>query len=138
MVKRNNFLSLNIMNDCIFCKIVKGEIHSYKIYEDDYVYAFLDINPVSRGHTLVVPKEHYADILEIPEDLLSKVNIVVKKLSSMIKERLECDGINILQNNGSCAGQTVLHYHVHIQPVYVDSKIDESLESVCRKLCDTF
>lgn len=138
MVKRNNFLSLNIMNDCIFCKIVKGEIHSYKIYEDDDVYAFLDINPVSRGHTLVVPKEHYADIFEIPEDLLSKVNIVVKKLSSRIKERLECDGINILQNNGSCAGQTVLHYHVHIQPVYVDSKIDESLESVCRKLCDTF
>lgn len=126
------------MNDCIFCKIVKGEIHSYKIYEDDDVYAFLDINPVSRGHTLVVPKEHYADIFEIPEDLLSKVNIVVKKLSSRIKERLECDGINILQNNGSCAGQTVLHYHVHIQPVYVDSKIDESLESVCRKLCNTF
>lgn len=126
------------MNDCIFCKIVKGEIHSYKIYEDDDVYAFLDINSVSRGHTLVVPKEHYADIFEIPEDLLSKVNIVVKKLSSRIKERLECDGINILQNNGSCAGQTVLHYHVHIQPVYVDSKIDESFESVCRKLCDTF
>lgn len=122
------------MNDCIFCKIINGEIPSYKIYEDDDVYAFLDINPVSCGHTLVVPKEHYCDIFEIPDDLLSKVNIVVKKLSSRIKEKLKCDGINVLQNNGSCAGQTVFHYHVHIQPVYVDSKIDESVESICEKL----
>ncbi len=122
------------MNDCIFCKIINGEIPSYKIYEDDDVYAFLDINPVSCGHTLVVPKEHYCDIFEIPDNLLSKVNIVVKKLSSTIKEKLKCDGINVLQNNGSCAGQTVFHYHVHIQPVYVDSKIDESVESICEKL----
>ncbi len=122
------------MNDCIFCKIINGEIPSYKIYEDDDVYAFLDINPVSCGHTLVVPKEHYCDIFEIPDNLLSKINIVVKKLSSTIKEKLKCDGINVLQNNGSCAGQTVFHYHVHIQPVYVDSKIDESVESICEKL----
>lgn len=122
------------MNDCIFCKIINGEIPSYKIYEDDDVYAFLDINPVSCGHTLVVPKEHYCDIFEIPDNLLSKVNIVVKKLSSTIKEKLKCDGINVLQNNGSCAGQTVFHYHVHIQPVYVDSNIDESVESIYEKL----
>lgn len=122
------------MNDCIFCKIINGEIPSYKIYEDDDVYAFLDINPVSCGHTLVVPKEHYCDIFEIPDNLLSKINIVVKKLSSTIKEKLKCDGINVLQNNGSCAGQTVFHYHVHIQPVYVDSNIDESVESIYEKL----
>lgn len=108
--------------DCIFCKIAKGEIPSQKVYEDENVYAFLDISPLSKGHTLVIPKKHYSTIYDIPEELLCDVMIVVKKISLHLREKLKCDGLNIKQNNGELAGQTVHHIHFHIVPKYCDEE----------------
>lgn len=106
------------MEDCIFCKIAKNEIPSYKIYEDDYVMAFLDISQVSNGHTLVIPKKHFKDIFEIDEESMVKTFKVVNKLAKDIVEKLGANGVNIINNNKSVAGQTVFHFHVHIVPRY--------------------
>lgn len=103
-------------NDCVFCAIAAGEIPSFKIYEDDFVLAFLDINPFSEGHTLVIPKEHYKGLLDVPSDVLAVLLERVQKVSSHIAKALACDGFNILQNNGAAAGQTVNHIHFHIVP----------------------
>ena len=103
-------------NDCIFCAIAAGEIPCFKIYEDDLTLAYLDINPFSEGHALVIPKIHAADISEIDEDALAALILRVKKVASHLKEALPCDGFNILQNNGEAAGQTVRHIHFHIVP----------------------
>jgi histidine triad (HIT) family protein len=102
------------MEDCIFCKIIKGEVPSYKIYEDDFVFAFLDINPLAKGHTLIIPKKHKKDIFEVED--LDKIAIVAKFISKKIKEVLNCEGINIYHASGEAAGQTVFHFHVHIIP----------------------
>lgn len=110
--------------NCIFCKIIKGEIPCKKIYEDKFVIAFLDINPVTLGHTLVVPKEHFENIYNIPEEVLSNVTRVTKQLSTQYKEKLGNSGLNILQANGEIAGQTVFHYHMHIVPRYEDDGIN--------------
>lgn len=106
------------MDSCIFCKIVNGEIPSKKIYENDYVYSFLDISPQSKGHVLVIPKKHSRDIYEIDDDILCEVMKAVKKLSVNIKEKLNPEGLNIVQNSGKIAGQSVFHFHVHIIPRY--------------------
>lgn len=111
------------MEDCIFCKIVKGEIPSYKVYEDERVYAFLDINPLSEGHTLLLPKEHYVNILDIPAELYVYMNEIVKKIADRVQLKYAPDGILINQNNGRRAGQEVDHMHIHIKPVYEDTKI---------------
>lgn len=103
-------------NDCVFCAIAAGEIPSFKIYEDDFVLAFLDINPFSEGHTLVIPKEHYKGLLDVPPNVLAVLLERVQKVSSHIAKALACDGFNILQNNGAAAGQTVNHIHFHIVP----------------------
>jgi histidine triad (HIT) family protein len=103
-------------NDCVFCAIAAGEIPSFKIYEDDFVLAFLDINPFSEGHTLVIPKEHYKGLLDVPPQVLTVLLERVQKISSHIAKALACDGFNILQNNGAAAGQTVNHIHFHIVP----------------------
>lgn len=103
-------------NDCVFCAIAAGEIPSFKIYEDDFVLAFLDINPFSEGHTLVIPKEHYKGLLDVPSNVLAVLLERVQKVSSHIAKALACDGFNILQNNGAAAGQTVNHIHFHIVP----------------------
>ena len=105
-------------NDCIFCAIAAGEIPSFKVYEDDEVLAYLDINPFSEGHTLVIPKAHHTGLLDAPEDVLSTLVARVKKVAAHLKEALPCDGFNILQNNGAAAGQTVPHLHFHIVPRY--------------------
>ena len=104
------------MNDCIFCKILKGEIPSCKIYEDDHAIVFLDIAPFEKGHVLVVPKVHAQQITELPVAELQPVMEVVQKTARVLKEKLPCDGINILQNNGACAMQTVPHVHIHLVP----------------------
>ncbi len=104
------------MTDCLFCKIVSGEIPCHKIYEDKNCLAFLDINPVNLGHTLIVPKQHSKNILDINDKILREVIIVVKQLSNKIKKNLQCDGINIMINNESDAGQIILHTHIHIIP----------------------
>ncbi|OGZ65584.1 MAG: hypothetical protein A3C06_00740 [Candidatus Taylorbacteria bacterium RIFCSPHIGHO2_02_FULL_46_13] len=106
------------MDGCIFCKIVAGEIPSYKVYEDDAVLAFLDIEPATRGHALVIPKRHAENVFEISEDDLEKVAVVAKKLSIKIKDVLQADGIRLSQSNGKVAGQDIMHFHVHIIPRY--------------------
>lgn len=111
------------MEECIFCKIIKGEIPSQKTYEDDDVLAFLDVNPVEKGHTLIITKEHYSTILDIPEELLKKVSSVTQRLTKAISEVFDVDQFNILQNNGVKAGQTVSHYHVHIIPRYREFRL---------------
>ena len=105
-------------NNCVFCAIVEGEIPSFKVYEDDVVLAYLDINPVSKGHTLVIPKAHTTGLLDTPDETLAAVISRVKKVAAHIKEILGCGGFNIVQNNGETAGQTVHHVHFHIVPRY--------------------
>ena len=105
-------------NNCIFCGISAGEIPSFKIYEDDEVLAYLDINPFSEGHTLVIPKAHYTGLLDAPDTMLATLVSRVKQVASHLKAALPCDGFNILQNNGAAAGQTVPHIHFHIVPRY--------------------
>lgn len=104
--------------DCIFCSIIEGKIDSAKVYEDGDVLAFLDVNPVSKGHCLVVPKKHCADIFDISVDDLKKVIIAAKDIAGKLKENLGAHGINILQSNGTVAGQVVFHFHLHIIPRY--------------------
>ncbi|MFH0854321.1 MAG: HIT family protein [bacterium] len=104
------------MDNCIFCKIIMGYIPSYKIYEDDVVCAFLDIMPVSKGHTLVVPKVHYENIFDTPEDVLCKIISVIKKITPAVLKAVEAEGFNLGVNNGTIAGQVVEHIHFHIMP----------------------
>lgn len=115
------------MSDCIFCKIVKGEIPSYRVKETDDVLVILDVNPLSKGHILVLPKEHYENIHDIPEDLLMKITSVVKEEAQKIKDRLKPEGIIIMQNNGAKAGQSVFHFHIHIKPVYEDTPVPKEV-----------
>ena len=103
-------------NDCVFCGIVEGEVPSFKVYEDDQVLAYLDINPFSKGHTLVIPKEHSKGLLDTGDQVLCDLIAKVKKIAAHIAFALGCDGFNILQNNGDAAGQTVRHVHFHIIP----------------------
>jgi histidine triad (HIT) family protein len=105
-------------NNCVFCAIADGEIPCFKIYEDDVVLAYMDINPFTRGHALVIPKAHTECLLDTPDETLAKVVARVKKVAAHMKEALPCDGFNILQNNGEAAGQTVRHVHFHIVPRY--------------------
>ena len=108
------------MSDCIFCKIANGEIPSNTIYEDDSFRVILDNGPATKGHALVLPKEHYANLFEIPEETLADAAKVAKKVATNIKEKLGCEGLNLVQNNGTVAGQTVMHFHLHIIPRYTD------------------
>ena len=105
--------------DCIFCKIVNGDIPSMKIYEDDIVMAYLDISPDSDGHTLVIPKKHYQDIFDIPNDILNHIFDTAKKLMKDLEKKLNCDGFSLMQNNGLI--QEVKHFHLHIKPCYKDN-----------------
>ena len=104
------------MEDCIFCKIVRGELPCFKVYEDDMVIAFEDINPVSKGHTLVIPKNHAQDLWEIPAEDLAAVQLASKKIIQAIKDALNPTGVACLQLNGSGANQVVMHYHLHLIP----------------------
>ena len=110
-------------NNCVFCAIAANEIPSFKVYEDDLVLAYLDINPFSKGHTLVIPKEHSSGLLDTSDETLAALVARVKKVASHLKATLPCDGFNILQNNGEAAGQTVMHIHFHIVPRYGKEEI---------------
>jgi histidine triad (HIT) family protein len=109
--------------DCIFCKIVAGEIPCSKVYEDDKFIAFLDINPVHKGHTLIVPKKHFVNVFDTPEEEAALFYGVISKIAKAVKAALGCDGINVIQNNEAAAGQEVFHSHVHIIPRYEEDKI---------------
>ena len=102
--------------DCLFCKIIDGDIPSYTVYEDDLVKVFLDINPNTNGHMLIVPKKHVVTVNDITSDLAGHIIEVEKKMYSLIKEKLNCEGLTVAQNND--LGQEVKHYHVHLIPRY--------------------
>ncbi len=104
------------MQTCIFCKIVKGEIDSAKICEDEDILAFLDVNPIAIGHCLVVPKKHFENIFDIEIDILQKIAVGAKHIAEKVKKSLAADGINLLQANGPEAGQVISHFHLHIIP----------------------
>lgn len=112
--------------DCLFCKIINGDIPCYKIYEDEFVLAFLDINPDCDGHTLIIPKKHFTDLDDIDSDTLNNINVVAKKIKKLLEERLNCDGISLLQNNG--AVQEIKHYHLHLKPYYNNKKSIELIK----------
>lgn len=104
--------------NCIFCKIANGEIPSKTLYEDDSFRVILDMGPAARGHALILPKEHYADLYEMPEELAGGAMKLAKRMAAKMTERLACDGFNLVQNNGEVAGQTVFHFHMHLIPRY--------------------
>ena len=105
-------------DNCIFCKIANGEIPSRTVYEDADFRAILDLGPATEGHTLILPKEHAANLYELPDELAAKVLPVAKKVAALLKDRLGCAGLNLVQNNGELAGQTVMHFHLHLIPRY--------------------
>ncbi len=107
-------------DDCIFCKIANGEIPSKTIYEDEYFRGILDLSPATAGHTLILPKEHFADLFEMTPEYLERVLPVAQSIARKLQERLHCKGVNLVQNNGSIAGQTVFHFHLHVIPRYED------------------
>ena len=104
------------MSDCIFCKIVAGDIPSYNVYEDDYVLAFLDIAPVNYGHTLVIPKKHFENLESIDEESFALLMRAVKRVALVLKNKLGISSYNIIENNDSIAGQVIPHLHFHIIP----------------------
>lgn len=113
------------MNDtnCIFCKIATGVIPSATVYEDDSFRVIMDIAPASKGHAIILPKTHAANVFELSEEDASNVFVVAKKVATAMKEEYGCEGINILQNNGEVAGQTVFHFHMHLIPRYHDDEV---------------
>lgn len=124
-----------IDSNCVFCKIANGDIPSYTIYEDNDFRVIFDISPATKGHALILPKNHYKNLFELDENVASKALVVAKKVAVALKEELNCDGFNLLQNNEEIAGQTVFHFHIHLIPRYdndtvkfttVPGKIDES------------
>ena len=111
------------MSDCIFCKIANGEIPSATLYEDEDFRVILDLGPASKGHALILPKAHAANIYEISDDMAAKAMILAKKMATKMTEALKCDGFNIVQNNGEPAGQTVFHFHMHLIPRYEGDQV---------------
>lgn len=104
--------------NCIFCKIANGEIPSKTLYEDDNFRIILDLGPATKGHALILPKEHYANLFELPEETAGEAMKVAKKMADKMMKRLGCEGLNVVQNNGEMAGQTVFHFHMHLIPRY--------------------
>lgn len=104
--------------NCIFCKIANGEIPSKTLYEDESYRVILDLGPATKGHALILPKDHYANLFKLPEESAVGVMKLAKKLGAQMKENLKADGFNLVQNNGECAGQTVFHFHLHLIPRY--------------------
>lgn len=109
--------------NCIFCKLANGEIPTATLYEDDDFRVILDASPAAKGHALIIPKEHYANLYEISDELAAKVLVLAKKVITRLTDLLGCDGYNIVQNNGEAAGQTVFHFHLHMIPRYKDDGV---------------
>ncbi len=105
-------------DDCIFCKLANGVFPTNSIYEDDTFNVILDAGPATKGHALILPKEHYDNLYELPDETAGKAMILAKKLAGEMSRRLNADGLNVVQNNGEAAGQTVMHYHLHLIPRY--------------------
>ena len=140
-------MEIKMKNDnCIFCKIANGEIPSKTLYEDEKFRVILDLGPAAKGHALILPKSHYADFYELPEDTAADAMILARKMAARTTDRLQCGGFNLMQNNGETAGQTVFHFHMHLIPRYRDDgqKIGwipgepsaEELEEIKNKIID--
>lgn len=104
------------MDECIFCKIINGQIPAKKVYEDDYVLAILDIAPANKGHIVIIPKSHSKNIFSLDDDYVKRCFLLSKRIANSLMKVLNCDGVNILQNNEIAAGQTVFHFHIHVIP----------------------
>jgi histidine triad (HIT) family protein len=134
------------MDDCIFCKIIAGQIPTTKIYEDEVVFSFLDIGPVSDGHTLVIPKQHFEKLHDCPADFLGQVCSRIGKISKAVMTGMTSDGYNVLCNNGEAAGQIVSHLHFHIIPRNTGDGVfdcwpaykyqEGKLETIAKKICE--
>lgn len=132
--------------DCIFCKIANGEIPSKTIYEDETFRVILDLGPAARGHALILPKEHAENLYEVTDEVASGALVLAKKIAVRMSQKLHCEGLNVVQNNGALAGQTVPHFHIHLIPRYHDdgqninwvpgSPSQEELEEVKRQITE--
>ena len=130
---------------CIFCRIANGEIPSKTLYEDEKYRVILDLGPATRGHALILPKDHYKNLYELPEDACGEVMHLAKKMAVRMTGKLGCSGFNLVQNNGECAGQTVMHFHLHLIPRYEDDHQNinwvpgkpgqEELEEIRKTIC---
>lgn len=132
--------------NCLMCKLANGDIPTNAIYEDEEFKVVMDISPATKGHALVLPKEHYANIYEIDAELLGKAVKVGQKVIKYVTPIIECDGYNLLQNNGEIAGQTIFHFHLHLIPRYKDadntnvlttghvSFTDEEMKEICESM----
>ena len=109
--------------NCIFCKLANGDIPTATLYEDEDFRVILDANPASKGHALIISKEHYANLYELDDTLAGKAMVLAKKMVTKLTDVLGCDGYNLVQNNGECAGQTVFHFHLHMIPRYKDDGV---------------
>ena len=121
------------MNNCIFCKIASGDIESKIIYEDNLVKVFLDVNPESNGHSLIIPKKHFKDIDDIDPETLLHIFKTAKDIKKIIYNKLNCDGITLIQNNGDC--QEIKHFHLHLRPYY-KNKEKKEIEEIYKLLMD--
>ena len=111
------------VDSCIFCKIAQKQVPSSLVYEDEKTVAFLDIRPLNEGHTLIIPKEHYVNIFDIPQELLCHIHSVTKKVAQAVEKATHADGISIIQQNGEAAGQEIFHLHVHVIPRFEGQKL---------------
>lgn len=136
-----------VNDDCIFCKLSNGQIPTNAIYEDEDFKVIMDVSPASKGHCIILPKTHAKNLLELPEEYCEKLLPVAKKCCKVLMEVLHCDGINVLQNNGEAAGQTVFHLHVHLIPRYegdnvhikwVEHKDETDIEALAEKIRNGF
>ena len=118
--------------DCLFCKIINGDIPSYTIYENDYVKCFLDINPISMGHTLIIPKKHFLDINDIDSEYILKVQEASEEVVKILNKNLKPDGFKLVQNNGNL--QEVKHYHLHVIPSYIKNKRNKNVEEIFKTI----
>lgn len=116
------------MSNCIFCMIANGEIPSQTLYEDEEFKVILDVSPATKGHALILPKSHYPNLFELPEDTAAKTMRIAKKMAVRMTEKLHCDGMNIMQNNNEVAGQTVFHFHMHLIPRYENDGQDLTMK----------
>lgn len=131
-------------NNCIFCKLANGDIPTRAIYEDDQFKVILDNSPATKGHALILPKDHFANLYELPEETAADAMRLAKKMAIHMRDVLHCEGFNVVQNNGEMAGQSVFHFHMHLIPRYRDDAqrilwepthpTDESLDEIMKEL----
>lgn len=112
------------MDNCIFCKIASGEIPSATLFENEEFRVILDLNPASKGHALILPKMHASDLFDLPDETAAKAMVLAKQIAQRLKEGLNAEGVNVVQNNGAAAGQTVFHFHMHLIPRYAGDTVN--------------